>query len=474
MRLPLFTAVVCILMLRSTEAAAHAPPQIWRVARSGSDGRVALLTNRGIIFGDAALSDFRFMCNTALGINSSEQPYIAFTSDGRLLASTSAGLQATTDGCSWQNVPEFGSASTPALAQDAAHPDVLYVSTFSMGRSGIEVSKDGGASWAWLTKVADNDFIQEIVLAPSSSKTLYYSGEVFDSTGKLAHYVARSNDAGATFNRNDVALLSTEADVTLLAVSPSDPAVLLARAQDGSDSMSMDRLLVSRDGGQTFSSPLTVPQLFTAAFAADGQTVWVASIAGLWRSRDAAATFQQVPGPNRMTFVAVPTPGTLSAGGWFGGTMDLDGWAQSSNDGDSFTQLMLFPQITEPVMCDAASSTAMNCEMLWKDWQYEILKRYDVYGSAAPPPGVTLADASVTPSVADAGAGQDAGARATDAGTSKAPAPSGAKRASSCAVLAAGGHAATHGGLLHASTLWLLLVDARARRRARMSHDLAA
>jgi hypothetical protein len=133
---------------------------------------------------------------------------------------------------------------------------------------------------------------------------------------------------------------------------------------------------------------------------------------------------------------------------------------------------MLFPQITEPVACDAASSTAMQCEMLWKDWQYEILKRYDVYGSAAPPPGVTVADASVTPGVAGAGAGQDAGSRATDAGTSKAPAPTGAKRASGCALLAAGGHSANNGGLLHASAICLLLIDARARRRARTSHDL--
>jgi hypothetical protein len=453
--------------LPPAHAVAHAPPQIWRVARRDSDGSVALLTNRGIIFADGARSSFRFMCNTALGVNTSEQPYLAYTPDGRLLASTSMGLQATTDGCSWQSVSEFGMAATPAIAQDPAQPEVLYVATFAMGKSGIEVSKDAGATWSWLAKVADNDFVQEVFVAPSSSKTIYYSGEVFSGAGMFTHYVARSDDGGATFARSDVALLSTEADLTLLAVSPGDPAVVLARAQDGSDAMTMDRLLVSRDGGKSFTPVLTVPQLFSAAWAADGQTAWVASIGGLWRSRDAAKSFEQIMGPTRMTFVGAAPAGKLWAGGWFGGTMDLDGWAESSDDGNDFTSLMAFPQVVDTVACDAASSTATKCEMLWKDWQYEILKRYDIYGGAAPPPGVTPAPMGSAAGPADAGTAKpDASALVSntdaDAATLDGGSRPNAKHSSGCSVREPG----LDRGSTALGLVLLIALGARARKRS--------
>ncbi len=414
---------------------AHAPPQILSLARS-TNGNLALLTNRGMIFGDSAQGPFRLMCNEALGINTSEQPDFAYAPDGRLLVATSSGLRATADGgCSWQPVAPFGSLATPALAQDPSAPKRLYLATYGTGQSGLQISEDGGTTWTPLTSVADDDFIQEVFVAPSSASDLYYSGEVLDTSGNFTHYVARSQDSGMSFTRAEIALQDNEVDLQLLAVSPGDPNVLLARAQDSNDAAHMDRLLRSSDGGQHFSSVLTVEQIFGAAFSADGTSAWVAAIAGLWRSTDAGQTFAQVPGPDRMTFVGTQGS-TLWAAGWYGGNMNTDGLASSTNAGDSFESVLAFPQVTEPVQCDAAAPTATTCEMLWKDWEYEILGMYDVYGGGPVPPGVGL-PGMMMPSGAG-GVGGTGGGPAPDAGTPSASGGSGGGGAAGTTPVGAG------------------------------------
>lgn len=397
-----------LVLCQPLAAAAHAPPQVFEAIVAPTGDAAVLLTNRGLLFGSLPSGPWRLMCNEAVGINGFEQPDLALLPDGSLIAATTAGLQRTADGgCSWQGVEPFAGVSTPALVQEPSAAATLYVAVFAPDIGGIHVSADAGASWSLRYGVGDHDYIEELLLVPSAPEQLYASGQVFDDMGNFTHYVARSRDRGATFERHEVALLDNEADVTLLAVSPSDPDLLLARALDNSGTlaMRMDRLLVSRDGGQTFASVLTVNMLLDAQFAADGTTAWAASIEGLWRSDDVAATFEQVPGPERAS-CAIERQDELWVCGWY--APGRDGVGVSTDGGRSFTPLLSFDQVTEPVACPAASATAMTCDMLWRDWQREILFGVDAGTSAAPDAGA--ADAST----ADASSRPDAATTARD------------------------------------------------------------
>lgn len=448
-------AAFALCGLRST-AAAHAPPQIFRATFYAEGQRVVLLTNRGFIFGDLMADEWRLMCNQALGVNSSERPDLAALPDGSLLVATSTGLKRTRDGgCTWLPEPRFGSTSVPAMAQHPSDPLSLYIGAFGSAESGVHVSRDAGATWRQLLAVEDDDFIEELLVA--APEILYVSGQVFGSADGLMHYVARSSDAGTSFERQEVDLLEGEADLMLLAANPRDPDLLLARALDDSTGIArMDRLLVTRDGGRTWSSSLAVETLVAAAFGSDGTTAWVASSQGLWRSTDGAASFSHVAGTSWIS-AAFEHDNALWASGYYAD--GVDGIGVSSDLGASFQPLMAFTDVTDPVRCGPQAATTAACALLWQDWQREILGERD--GGASMPTAGGGATA-----VPDAGssAGPDAG---TGASGVSGGAPGRVRSRDGCSALGYAPFDASAALVPFGAALFGL----RARRRCRMEHD---
>jgi hypothetical protein len=359
-----------------------------------------------LIFGDPSDHKWRLMCNEALHINTSEQPEFAYLPDGRLMIGTSRGLLVTADeGCTWRGVEPFGMTSTPALAQDPSSPSTLYAATYGPGMSAVRRSKDSGATWTVLLPADDNDFIQELLIAPGDHKRLYASGEALD-TGKFTHYVTRSDDGGMTWTpRRTYDVLDTEADLTLLAVSPSDRDLILAVAVANSPMQTPDRVLVSSDGGETFAERGTFSGVLGGGFSTDGTTAWVAGPMGLLRSTDGAKTFAPVTGPTSMSCIFAQ--GTTTFGcGWYEAMQN--GIGTSNDDGTTFAPWMAFTEVTESVQCSDDSETTSLCATLWRDWQREIFRIYDA-GTPA-----SMVDAAVQ-------AQPDAGAAPRDAGTIVSP-----------------------------------------------------
>jgi hypothetical protein len=279
-------------------------------------------------------------------------------------------LQTTSDeGCTWQGVEPFAKTSVPSMAQDPDDPATLYIATYGVGMSAVRKSEDAGKTWTELMPAEDNDFIQELLLAPSNHEHMYASGEQLGVDGNFTHYVAFSDDGGESWERNDFELLDGEVDVTLLAVSPKDPNVVLAHAVFGDATMGADRVLVSSDAGKSWTSPTRATSVFDGAFSADGATAWVASLDALLRSDDAGKSFAPVEGTERMTCV-VPRDTQLDACGWY--AMGEDGIANSEDAAASFSGWMAFTDVDEPVQCADTTDTASICAMLWRDWQFEI------------------------------------------------------------------------------------------------------
>jgi hypothetical protein len=354
------------------------------------------------------------MCNESLQISTSEKPDLAYLEDGRLWVATHVGLQSTADGCSWQGVDPVGTVSTQVVQKDPSRPNRVYIASYGQGQGGIRVTEDGGASWTMLMPVPDNDFLRAMRIPPEQPDRVYACGSTFDTTGKQMHYIARSSDRGTSWERSDIAVLDGELSVRLLAVSPKDPEVLLASVTAGEPRVDLERLLVSRDGGKSFSSPLGIKDLKDAAFSADGTTVWVAGLEGLWRSSDDMQTFERIGAAEYMTCV-VEHDGKLFAGGYYSGLAAvLDGIGVSADHGDAFQPWMAFKDVADPIDCDPSSFTAMTCTMPQSDWQRERGQFGNGSSSVFPDAGLPASDSGVTQS--DAGPTSNA----PDAGTTTA------------------------------------------------------
>jgi hypothetical protein len=380
----------------ASPARAHAPPQVLEVLEA--PGKIVLVTNRGLLIGTRfePEPDFKMMCSLGLSIGTAERPELALLDDGTMIAATSVGLQRSRDGCSWEFLSPFEEINASALAQDPSARATLYLAVFLGTEGALFVSHDGAASFEKLIDTAD--FVHQLLPAPSQSQRIYSVRQQLTGAG---YEVSVSQDAAVTWETRSAPLLSTEGALELLAVSPVDPDFVLAKGVDDDPvALLLDRLLVSRDGGRTFESPVSIKLLFDASFSADGSTIWAAGIEGLWRSDDGAASFSALPGPARMSCVQERDDALLGCGFFAGLSALQDGIGVSSDRGASFRPLLEFTSIVEPVACAEDSPTARACELLWHDWQREILGIWD---AGVPPIGDTDAGPASDGGTEDAG-----------------------------------------------------------------------
>jgi hypothetical protein len=402
----------CLAMLcawgRTTTVSAHAAPEVLRIVWPESGSGVLLFSNRGLIFGDTESGPWRLMCNEALKVGVSDPLELLYLADGRLWVGSRIGLwQTSDDGCTWQDVDPLGKAWIQTLQHDPKEHSRIYVALYGKGVGGVRVTEDAGLTWNVVTAVADTDFISGMRIAPEKPEQLYLWGTTFGSGGNT-YYVARSSDRGVNWERSELKLGAQEADPKLFAVSPRDPLVLLGKASAAEPGMDPERLLVSRDGGKSFKSPLTIMSLRDAAFSADGATAWVVGKGGLWRSTDDLQSFAQVSGPEYMTTI-VEHGGVLYGGGYYKGlAAALDGIGTSNDSGDTFKQSMQFKDVAEPVACSADSATLSACQMPNIDWQLE----RSLFGNGSATV-VAVADAGIDSGTSSGG---DAAVAARDAG----------------------------------------------------------
>ncbi|HKU40559.1 MAG TPA: MYXO-CTERM sorting domain-containing protein [Polyangiales bacterium] len=452
----------------ATRAAAHATPHVLEMVFPESG--YVLVSNRGLIFGDAERANWQLMCAEALHINTSERPSVVSVSNGALLVGTSMGLSRTNDrGCHWEGVEPFAETSVPALIHDPASPQRLYLAAYSNqpdGKGGVYVSEDAGKTWQKLMPADERDYVGTIRLAPGDAKRIYASGQTWDGSGKYSFYIASSSDAGKTWQRTPVQLTEEELEVTLFAVHPKNPELITARAGGRSPMSIPERLLVSRDAGKTWSSPLAITLLSSVAFSADGSKTWVAGGDGLFESTDDLATFKRLGDATSMSYVT-EREGQLLVAGYYTGLGSGDNGIGEMRAPDRYDSFMQLTDVKAPVACDASSPTAQTCAPWWMDWQRELLD-----GQFAGDAGMPVGTAGASGAVAASGTGGSAAGGSAAAGMGAAGSAAGAAAGSTAGTSAAGssgGGGCSAGGTPRSAGAWLLLAAAalfeRRRRR---------
>lgn len=474
-------AVAAIGLLSASRVLAHATPHVLDIAFR--DSGYVLLSNRGLIFGDKDRSNWRLMCAEALGINTTEVPSLVGLPDGRLMVSTSRGLTTTDDdGCTWQPVAPFGMTSVPALVADPTEPKRIYLAAYTADPEmadlgGVYVSEDGATNWTKLLAANDHDYVRSIRVAKSDPKHIYATGQTWDMLGKYTYYLTQSRDSGKTWERQVIPLEMDELDLQLFAVSPTDPQVIAVRAGGANPMMVPERLLISKDGGKTFTSPFKMLLLSELAFSADGAKAWVVGQDGFFESTDGFATFNRVGVAESMSYVTEREGEVLACGYYAGIGMGVNGIGTSKMVDTGFASFMQLNDVRAQVQCDAASSTAMKCASWWVDWERELMA-----GQFSSSDGGVVAGSGGSAgssagsgggSTLDAGVAGSAGSQPSAAGAAGSALDGGAKPSSSddggCTVVAVGGRsrgasfAFVAGGLAIA---WLRRRKSRVARRA--------
>jgi hypothetical protein len=349
----------------------------------------------GLLKSDDGGASFQWICEDTVGYGGTYDPDYAITSDGKIYATTFNGLRFSADGgCSFEPTQFFGDpegGNNPILLDghwvgeiEIGSDGKIWAATSTGGASNdVYVSTDG------VTFHSANNW-DEIVwwkslrVAPSSPDTVYVSGykiEVPDVSPSQA-VLRKTTDGGVSWTELGVDSFSFGAQPNLLieAVSPTDPDVLYVRVL-GAREPQGDDIYRSSDGGVSWTKVLEMAGTISSFIVRSDDRVLAATnipcIEDFELDADASlpdkGCVRVSPTGAENTWV---TPAVEPKVGCFGEdaanrlfacahNWDPDNFAfgYSEDNGDSWTKLMRFSEITGPFDCPA-ETIQHSCEQL--------------------------------------------------------------------------------------------------------------
>jgi photosystem II stability/assembly factor-like uncharacterized protein len=224
-------------------------------------------------------------------------------------------FQSADGGGTWQLIEELPSDLSPAgFVLNWKNPSIQYVGPITMGGglcTGVSRTLDGGRSWAPTSLTIG--CILRITLDPQNPDTVYAVGQFG---------LWKSADSGGTWN---TVLLQP---IFSFAIAPTAPANLYAGIRS-------QGILVSRDGGATWSSTGTGPSN-VQSLAVDPENparVYAGSAGALFKSIDGGATWRETgQGLNGATALAIDPANPVNV---YAGT--AQGVFRSVDAGTTFT-----------------------------------------------------------------------------------------------------------------------------------------
>jgi photosystem II stability/assembly factor-like uncharacterized protein len=461
-----------VLAVPSPAAANGRFPAANQIVFSPSDPNLVFLrTTFGILRSTDGGLTWAWLCEDMLGLGpaSSEDPSLALTETGTLVAGLSLGLKVSADqGCDWTTIGgELTGQHIEDLDVRPNAPDrvLAITSTYERdagvdGGSGylqqIYESTDDGATWAVIGAIDPSATVQTIEAAASDPQRIYVSA--FRGFTQRTTSLFVSTDGAKTWTERPTPFdPSTETAVYIAAVDPQNADRIYVRSNGNAG-----RLMVTSDAGMTFQIALELgDQMEGFALSPDGSKVYVGGPnRGLYMASTADLMFQPIGKPL--------ADGTRGPHVQCLATHGADLWAcsdepsgfiagVSQDDGATFAPRLHLATIAGVASCPAGATSTMCTS-----FDYDASPPYDPFlalctnlgtcefGDASYPLSGACAEAGAcSTSVADAGTTGDAG-----------DAPAGLAQSSChCSAVAGGGA----GGAL--STAVAALAIARRRRR---------
>ena len=368
-----FAAAVVVTLAGLPVLANGRFPASGQIAVDPSDpAHLVVRSTYGINVSHDAGAHWSWICEGAVGYGGTEDPMMAVTADGTLIAGIFEGLSVSHDhGCQW----DFAQGGLQGryvidVAAERLEPKnaVLLISNSiggSMFLTEMWETKDNAATWTVAGVDMPADFLGlTLDAAPSLPSRVYVSGRY----GKPDYVgaIERSNDRGKTWEKLLIPGSNSVALPYIGGIDPQNPDVVYVRL----DADKNDRLVVTKDGGTTWSEVFTSSEnLLGFAISPDGATIALGGDKdGIWTAPASTLAFTKVStvGARCLTWT---TAGLYACANEFtdGFTVGL-----STNEGKTFTPVMHLQRNCGPLACGAATSTGKICPAQWGATQLAI------------------------------------------------------------------------------------------------------
>ncbi|MEP7122651.1 MAG: hypothetical protein ABJE95_17135 [Byssovorax sp.] len=341
-------------------------PAAGQIAVDPSDpDHLVVRTTYGLTVTNDHGAHWSWVCEAAVGYSGTEDPMMAITADGSLIAGIFEGLSASHDqGCQW----DFAAGGLKDryvidLATETQDPKnaILAISNSvggSMFLTEVWETKDNAATWTVAGVDMPADFLGlTLDAAPSDRNRIYVSGRY--GKPEYAGALERTSDRGATWQKLPIPGSNDQALPYIGGIDPKNPDVVYVRL----DALKTDRLVVTKDGGVSWTDAFTsTGNLLGFAISPDGATVAVGGDTdGIWTAPASTLAFTQVSkiGAKCLTWT--------SAGLYACADEFVDGFAVglSKNQGATFTPVMHLQVNCGPLTCGATTSNGSKCPDAW-------------------------------------------------------------------------------------------------------------
>jgi hypothetical protein len=242
-----------------------------------------------------------WLCEPLVGYGGVQDPAVAITSDGTLLFAAFEGLARSHDqGCSFSFVPESEKEFVVDVAVDKQNPSsAVAITSSGQGdltfRVQVLETQDSGKNWAFVGAPIDPSILAETIdPAPSRPQRLYVSGfssSIVDGKQLRQGALVVSDDRAQSWIRRDIDLAGDQS-VFIAAVDPVNPDRVYLRTRGPEQ----DRLLLTTDAGQTFSTVASLPgAMLGFALSPDGTRVAIGGpVSGVWIADTSSFQFSKV------------------------------------------------------------------------------------------------------------------------------------------------------------------------------------
>lgn len=432
-------------------------PAAGQIALDPADPSTLLVrTTYGVLVTRDAGHRWSWICEGAVGYGGFEDPMVAFTGDGSILAGIFEGLSVSHDsGCQWDFAQgALANRYVIDLSVERADPSrgVLIVSNSAGQDDGgaatfltqLWETGDDGKTWAQAGVNLPGDFLGLTVdAAPSDRKRVYLSGRLGPPT--YPGVLERSDDRGATWQAWPIPGSDDTHLPYIGAIDPNDPSVVYVRL----NGPSTDQLVVTKDGGKTWQPSFTTTgTMYGLALSPDGATIALGGDKdGVWTAPTSTLQFTKVSSAGIKCLTWPAADKLYACADEF---VDKFTAGVSADEGKTFTPVMHLQALCGPLACGPGTSAGKTCPALW--------------GATAANIGATPCDGATT------GSGST-GSGAGSTGSGASGGSGGGSSAGSCALpgAAVGGFACA-GSLLGAAAA---LARRRGRRRPASSRGPA-
>ena len=361
----------CLLVTGALTLAVSAPafangrfPRADLIVSIPSDAeRLIVRTTFGLLVSNDGGRHFDWICEAALELEDQEDPMIAITRRGSVVAATVDGVVIGGENeCGFHRVAALDGAIVPDLTLDRADPSHVLAFRVRASAGGFDsqlfASNDEGETFSAVGGPLDGELLPlSIDLAPADPSRVYLTARL-PRDGDYASVLLRSDDGGDSFERWPVDGTAGMSLAFLAGVSPVDADRLYLRiaASDGS------LLVTSDDAGQSFSTVHTGTGLLLGfavspdgdkiAFGGPSDGVWIANADGTDKQQRSALAVSCLGWSEQGLYACSDSTEEFGVG-------------RSDDEGQTFERLLAFSELCGNTLCDPGSEVGRSCGLAW-------------------------------------------------------------------------------------------------------------